>query len=202
MRLIYVADPMCSWCYGISDEVSKLKKSRSEKMGFQLILGGLRPYNTETIADLGEMLEHHWTEVQKRSGRLFNTDILEDQTFVYDTEPPSRAVVVMRNLNPKAEYDFFKRVQIAFYYDNLNTNDVKTYKGLVGKFNVDSDLFEERYNSESMKMLVRNDFQLASKLGVRGFPTLLLENEEGYHVISRGYAPFEILDKRVQSVLG
>ena len=200
MNLIYIADPMCSWCYGISNELSRLKDAYSSTLGFKLVLGGLRPYNTETMADLGEMLKHHWTEVEKRSGRNFKHDILNDASFVYDTEPPSRAVVSMRHLKPNSEFDFFKDIQEAFYQKNMNTNSLDTYLALIERHEVNEDEFEESFNSDTMKEMVRKDFAFASEIGVNGFPTLLLEVDDVYHAISRGYAPFEVLNNRIQSI--
>jgi len=201
MQLIYVADPMCSWCYGISEEVASLKSKYAEKMGFQLVMGGLRPYNTETMQDLGEMLSHHWDAVEERSGRPFKRDILSDVSFIYDTEPPSRAVISMRAINPEAEFDFFKDVQVAFYRDNENTNDEQTYVNLLPKYGVDAETFLKYYHSEGMKSAVKVDFAIASKLEVRGFPTLMLESDEAYHVISRGYAPVTTLEIRIQAII-
>ena len=67
---------------------------------FQLVMGGLRPFGTEKIVDLKSFLRHHWDEVKNRSGQDFQYDILDNTNFIYDTEPPSRAVVAMRTLNP------------------------------------------------------------------------------------------------------
>ena len=66
-KLIYIADPMCSWCYGFSNELSTAIDNLGDKVELQLIMGGLRPYNTETIQDLGEFLRGHWKHVEERS---------------------------------------------------------------------------------------------------------------------------------------
>ena len=121
-KLIYVGDPMCSWCYGIADELTKTVESLGADTDLQLIMGGLRPYNTETMKDLGDFLKEHWDHVNQASGQPFNYGILQDHSFVYDTEPPSRAVLVVRKLKPEQELAFFKSIQTAFYKDNKNTN--------------------------------------------------------------------------------
>jgi putative protein-disulfide isomerase len=56
--IIYVGDPMCSWCYGFAPEITELKEKLTD-YEFKLVLGGLRPGGTETNADLGEFLAHH-----------------------------------------------------------------------------------------------------------------------------------------------
>ena len=69
--LIYVGDPMCSWCYGFSPELVKVVEALKEKVKFELVLGGLRPYNTQTMVELKAFLTKHWQDVSDRSGQSF-----------------------------------------------------------------------------------------------------------------------------------
>ncbi len=196
-RLIYVADPMCSWCYGFANELSAALLDLEDKVEFQLVMGGLRPYNTETMQDLGEFLKGHWQHVEERSGRPFNYEILKDKSFVYDTEPPSRAVLVMRKLNPEKEFGFFKAIQTAFYAENKNTNEVETYLELAEQFSVDREKFKTLFDSEEMKSAVKKDFEFAAALGVRGFPTIILQNGDQYFLISNGYTTAKNIEANV-----
>ena len=41
--LIYFGDPMCSWCYGFSDELNDALNLLSDQVDFELVMGGLRP---------------------------------------------------------------------------------------------------------------------------------------------------------------
>ena len=44
IEIIYVGDPMCSWCYGIAPELKKLKSHYDTKnIPFKIIVNGLRP---------------------------------------------------------------------------------------------------------------------------------------------------------------
>ena len=43
-EIIYVGDPMCSWCWGISPDLIKLRDHyRESQVAFRIVLGGLRP---------------------------------------------------------------------------------------------------------------------------------------------------------------
>ncbi|MEO0777322.1 MAG: DsbA family protein [Bacteroidota bacterium] len=185
--LIYVGDPMCSWCYGFAPEISKVRAQLGDRLDFQLVMGGLRPYNRETMADLEDFLAHHWHDVEKRSGQVFNHGILKDHSFVYDTEPASRAVLVVRELRPEAAFEFFKAVQKAFYFHNQDVHRAETYFPLVAPYGISAEDFQRAFESEEMKTKIKADFQFAADLGVRGFPSLVLKRGEDYLLVSNGY---------------
>ncbi len=201
-QLIYFGDPMCSWCYGFSPEISKAKEQLSERINFKLVMGGLRPYNTQTMTDLGDFLKHHWEDVGKRSGQPFSYDILNDASFVYDTEPACRAVVVMRTLKPEAEFDFYKKIQTSFYSENKNTNLTSTFADLAVEFKLDKKEFAEKFESDEMKQKVREDFVYSNESGVRGFPTLVLKDGDNLYLIANGYTEAEAIIKKCNDILG
>jgi putative protein-disulfide isomerase len=198
--LIYIGDPMCSWCYGFSPELTIALDELGEKVEVETVMGGLRPYNTQTMMDLADFLTGHWREVHERSNQPFNYDVLKTSQ-VYDTEPPSRAVVVMRELAPAHELAFFKDIQTAFYFGNKNMGNVETYLELAKKYKVNSTKFKTLFESAKMKNAVRADFEKAAAMGVRGFPTVVLKKGEEYILISNGYLAGERVAKMVEANL-
>lgn len=198
--IIYIGDPLCSWCYGFADEIQKIKDDNAANYEFKVVIGGLRPYNTETMADLGDFLKHHWEQVSERSGQEFNYDIIQDKSFVYDTEPPARAVWVMRELKPENEFPFFKDVQKLFYEDNENTNQIESYKELVEKHGVDFKVFSELFNSTDARLGIKQDFELSGQLGVKGFPSVVLKKGSEYFLIANGYNTAENLQKIIDKI--
>ena len=94
--LWYFADPMCSWCWGFAPVISAIKEAYADRLKGALVLCGLRPGTTEPMtAALREEILHHWHEVHRRTGQPFIFDDAMPAGFVYDTEPPSRAVVAV-----------------------------------------------------------------------------------------------------------
>ena len=199
--LIYIGDPLCSWCYGFAEEISKAKESLKEKVDFELIMGGLRPYNTETMKGLGDFLKEHWEHVEERSGQSFNYEILNDHSFVYDTEPPSRAVKTMESLQPDKAFEFFKAVQKAFYADNLNTNHADTYLHIAESYGIDGKIFKGAFESEEMKQATRKDFERSANMGVSGFPTVVLQIGDKLILISNGYTTATSIEIQVQKYM-
>ncbi|MBT3648501.1 MAG: DsbA family protein [Flavobacteriales bacterium] len=197
--IIYVGDPMCSWCYGFAPEISKVREALPDHE-FKLVLGGLRPHGTETNADIGDFLREHWEEIHKRTGQPFKYDILEDKTMVYDTEPACRAVVAARNLNPEIELEFFKAVQDAFYAENRNMLDIETYLRIADEFELDSDQYRQTFDSEECKYETAQEFQLSSEMGIRGFPSVVVRHNGQLFLASNGFRTAEDLLRTIKNI--
>lgn len=124
-ELIYVGDPMCSWCYGFSSIKEKLTAQCEGRVGVKIVLGGLRPYNKETWeSSYRSFLRQHWKDIGQRSGQRFGFKMLENHDFIYDTEPSCRAVVTAREMLGKDKaLGFFSDVQRAFYCENKDITE-------------------------------------------------------------------------------
>lgn len=186
--LVYVGDPMCSWCYGIAPELEKVIKHFGDDLNYEIVLGGLRPYNTQKMPELKEFLKEHWEHVHAASGQQFTYDILDDNTLTYDTEPPCRAVVAVRQIDDSKAFDFFKLTQEAFYYNNKNMHKAESYYDALDNLKIDKEKFTQLFQSSDLKTKVKNDFSRASQLGVSSFPTILLKVDDDYKRVANGYA--------------
>ena len=197
--IIYIGDPMCSWCYGFAPEISKVK-GNYPAFDFKIVLGGLRPNGTEQINGMKDFLKEHWEHVNEASKQPFKYDVLDEKDFVYDTEPACRAVMVAREMKPNIEMDFFKNVQTAFYADNKNTNNITTYVQLARTHGLDEAKFKSLFESEEIKQKVKEDFVLASNMGVSGFPAVIISKNGELHLVCKGYMKAEQLIKNIDKI--
>jgi putative protein-disulfide isomerase len=187
-ELIYVGDPMCSWCWGIAPELELLTEAHPE-LPLRIVVGGLRPRpNAQTVGpELAGYLAHHWEEVERRSGQPFDRTLLDRHGWLYDTEPSCRAVVVMRELAPHETFRFFKRLQRAFYAEGLSVWDPEIYGELLNGFDVDRDTFLEVFGAQDSVRATWQDFSLARSWGINGFPTIVFRQGSTGQIIARGY---------------
>lgn len=193
---------MYSWCYGISEELAKLKEAYQDKAGFRVVVGGLRPNETEPMDEqLKDFLKHHWQEVNTRSGRPFAFDIMDRNDFVYNTEPACRAVVTARHLKPSAEFQFFKDVQFAFYAKNEDTHKIETYMAIAEKHGIDKEKYKTYFESDEAKKATQEDFVTSAEMGVRGFPTVILRLGDKWYLVTNGYNTFEAMNEALKTVI-
>lgn len=192
-EIIYVGDPMCSWCWGISPELNRLELAAAANgINYRIVLGGLRPTDSqEWTEEFRGFLKHHWEEVTKRSGQPFGYDLFERDHFQYNTEPSCRAVVAARNMDPELEGRFFELTQHHFYVKNNDPAETSFYEPICKELGLDFKRFTELFNSEAMKTETLADFQTNRQWGVTGYPTVIYRKGDKLFAIARGYADFD-----------
>jgi len=200
MHLLYIADPMCSWCYGFGPELTKLVERHPEAR-LDLVMGGLRPFNTKVMSpEFKEMLRGHWRHVATASGLPFSESIFERDDFVYDTEPPCRAVVTARQLDPAKAYAYLKAVQLAFYRDGRDVTRASVLADIAAECGYEREIFLMRFESPAMRSETQGDFARTQSLGVGGFPTLGLVDGSQVFLVTSGYATQDVLEYRVAEI--
>lgn len=201
--LVYVGDPMCSWCYGFGPQLARMRVHFQGRLPMRLVLGGLRPYTTGPMdARMREFLRHHWQEVQARSGRPFDYARLDHEGFVYDTEPACRAVVTARELAPDTAFDFFDAVQRAFYAQGADTGRAQIYTPLAVAAGLDPDRFDRTFAAPATRAATAADFDEAHRLGVTGFPTLLLDFGARTQAVCTGFTPAQSVVDAIEARIG
>lgn len=184
--LIYIGDPMCSWCYGFAPEMDKILEAFPDTP-FEIIMGGLRPDGSETMMELKDFLYTHWQEVHKVSGQDFNYGILSKTSVMYNTEPACRAVFVMGMLEPEKKYAYFKAVQKGFYVDNHLPHDEELYGEIATHFDIDYENFMKLYRQPRTKEAVYKEFEKAERYGATGFPTVIAKINGKHFLVTQGY---------------
>ncbi len=200
--LWYFADPMCSWCWGFTPVFEKIQAAYSDRINLALMMGGLRPGTTNplTAAARDEIL-HHWHDVNKLTGQAFNFEGALPEGFIYDTEPASRAVITMAALSPEQIFPYFKSIQSAFYLEDQNVTNDDTLAELAQQQGLSADKFYVHFQTDGVKEETQQHFQRTHQSGVSGFPTLVLQRESDFEVITRGYQSFDTLSEQVENWL-
>ena len=200
--LWYFADPMCSWCWGFTPVMDEIKKCYADRLNIALILGGLRPGSTDSLTPaLRAEILHHWHEVHSRTGQAFNFEGAMPEGFIYNTEPPSRAVVTMGSIKPDAVFAYFKAIQAAFYVDQKDTTQQSTLLELASQFGVDIDVFQVQFQTEELKNKTFSHFQKTRAYAIRGFPSLILESSDEKYNLTHGYRTFDELKPEIDAWL-
>ncbi|MEL7120046.1 MAG: DsbA family protein [Bacteroidota bacterium] len=203
IEIIYVGDPMCSWCWGISPALHELEQQAKQSgIAFRIVVGGLRPGGgDEWNEKFTNFLAHHWEEVNQRSGQPFNHGLFQLDDFNYDTEPSCRAVVAARAIDSSKEHPFFELVQHHFYVQNQDPNRVDFYEPICKKLELDFGEFKTLFESVEIKKRTQSEFAINRQWGVRGYPTVLLRKQDQLHLLARGYSSSKKMWERLEDVV-
>ena len=196
-RLVYFADPMCSWCYGFSPVIAALAEQFENRLPLDLVMGGLRAGNSEPMRDKDkDFIRGSWTRVGAATGQPFDMSFFDREGFLYDTEPACRAVVTARRLMPRMALPFMARVQQAFYAENRDMTSTEEIAAVAEDAGFDAKDFGDAFLAAETRNETFRDFLTAQELGIRGFPTLIAGSEaKGYALVTNGYRPLEdVLD--------
>jgi putative protein-disulfide isomerase len=203
-HLLYVADPMCSWCYGFAPVIAGIADYFGERLPVQLMMGGLRAGNTKPMsAGDKQTIAGHWRKVEQTTGQPFDFErFLTREGWVYDTEPACRAVATMRLLNPRLALAFKSRIQSAFYAEGRDTTQDRVLADIAAEAGVDREMYFAELVSDEARMVTQRDFMAAQRAGIRGFPTLLAGDGTGHYlVVTNGYRPLDGLPDALEKWL-
>ena len=201
-KLWYIADPMCSWCWGFSPVIERLRAQYSGQLNFGLKLGGLRPGTKEPISpSLRQEILHHWLNVQRLTGQPFQFEGALPEGFVYDTEIACRAVISVALIDPEVAFPFFMAIQHAFYAEQLDVTRANVLAKLVVDKDIDQQVFLQLFESKKAKEETFANFQQVHRWGINGFPSIVRQDVNGYQLLVSGYCSAEELFPQLDSWL-
>lgn len=201
-EIIYFGDPMCSWCWGFSPVIREIREEYAGVAPVRFVVGGLHAYETEEMSDATKAeIKDHWKQVEARTGAHFDYAFFEREEFVLDTEPACRAAVTARTMNEPGALDFYEAISRSFYIENQDTTSVETFCGLAAEAGLDADTFAELFESDEMKQETRAEIEFTKKLGITGFPTVVVREDDRLAVLTIGWQPFEALKPAIDEWL-
>ncbi len=195
-QLIYILDPMCSWCWGFNPVMQKvLKQAQAAGVEVTLRVGGLRTGEQALLDEHKRAyILQHWRTVAETTGQPFDFEKALPSGFLYNTEPACRALVVARQLDDTRLFGFLDNLQQAFYQDALDITQPSVLRELAVQAGYDSEAFCDLFDLAKTQAATQAEFAWVSNLAVRGFPTLLAQHRQQYALITNGYQSYAVLE--------
>ncbi|WP_159882471.1 DsbA family protein [Paenibacillus puerhi] len=180
--LYYVTDPICSHCWALEPELRRFEKQYGHYFTLQTVMGGLLK-SWDGFADVSNGIgspadvAEHWREVGEHSrmpidGSLWLSDPIQS------SYPPSRVYKMIQRENEEMAKTFLRRAREAVFAFNRNIGEEKVLIDLVDQLGLDGAKIVKEAEGTAAQVLLEEDFALAGSLGVRGFPTVIMVNEE------------------------
>lgn len=198
MVLYYVYDPMCSWCWAFRPawkNLCEILRTQVPDLRIVNLLGGLAPDSDEPMSSsLRAKIQQHWRTIQRVvPDTPFNFDFWTRCTPRRSTFPACRAVIAA-GMQPDAgahalemEERMFLAIQQAYYLQARNPSDEALLVQLADEIGLDKERFIIDLNAEDVHKRLMREIELSRRIGVRGFPSLILEQGDRHHPIAIDY---------------
>ena len=207
MRIIYVYDPLCGWCYGFSPVINRLCDEYRSSLEIEVVSGGMvTGKKAGPIGEVAAYISEAYKTVEEKTGVKFGSafieDTLKDGKVLFDSFPPSKALRIFKELKEDKALEFASDIQNAIYRDGLDPNDPTIYVDMATEYGVSKRDFEILWSSVDYEVRTREEFIFAQQLKVTGYPTVFVEIDNTYHVIARGYTSYTVLRDRLEHLVG
>lgn len=198
-ELIYIADPMCSWCWGFSPVMERVEALLRDKAGLRVLPGGLR---TDGVMPLSahevEMIMGEWRKIAAQTGQPFDFEQPLDTQFVYDTGPACRALSLMLRERPACGLEYLRSLHQAFYVGRRDLKDPEVLADYAQKFGVARAVFLDKLAQPEAREAFDQDLYFVHRCGVEGFPAVLLRSDARIQRLTVGYQPYEVLEPHLR----
>ena len=180
MKLHYIHDPMCGWCYGAAPLVAVSRELLPvEPHGGGMMAG---PNRRQVTPELRAYVAPHDQRIAQASGQPFGERyrdvLLRDTQAVLDSEPPITAMLAAEEVAGRS-LDMLARIQRAHYVEGLRVADPQVLAALAAELGMVRHAFEAAYARAAgprTQAHVADSRALLARVGGSGFPTMALED--------------------------
>lgn len=200
IKIIYFTDPICSSCWGIEPQLRKLKLEYGKYVEIEYRMGGLLPdwsYNSGGISKPSDVA-HHWDEVSAYYDMPIDGDVWLENPLA-SSYPPSIAFKAAQLQDEAKAQKFMRRMREMVFLEKKNIADWNQIKAAAIEVGLDADKIQQDYAGKATE-LFKEDLMLARKMGVRGFPTLYVNNSLNNTQVIYGFRPYALFETTLRSL--
>lgn len=201
MKLYYIFDSYCGWCYGFESILKPFVEAHPE-LEVTALSGGLFmdghplsafPYMSDTNKRIAEMF-----------GVVFGQpyqNLLETGNMVPNSNDAAIGFGLLRDFLPKKEHvNLASKMHEAFYLNGKSLSDVETIKSIAESYDLPADKIAEEFIRISTEGKYHPDFYEARRFGVTSFPTLLVEINGNYYDLKGSAITLNDLERNLENI--
>ena len=188
--LHYIYDPLCGWCYGAKPLIDVARGILPVVAhGGGMMAGAQRQPVSAQLRDYVMPHDHRIAQYTGQPfGEAYFEGLLRDTTAVFDSQPPTTAVLAAEQLAGRG-LELLGRLQTAHYVEGRRIADIDVLMAVAAEMGLEADGFRAAYDAASGEVTqahFKASRGLLSRVGGQGFPTVVLEQCGQYQVIDLG----------------
>ncbi len=199
--LVYVHDPMCSWCFGFEKTRRRIFDALDGRIRIERLLGGLAPDSDEPMPQaMQQMLQQTWQRIEQVvPGTRFNFDFWRDNQPRRSTYPSNRAVIAARLQGEQYDALMTARIQRAYYEEAKNPSDDEVLIELAADLGLEQERFASDLGAEQTRQRLFDEINLARAMGISGFPSMAVAGDDGVFHIGLDYNDPEAMLREIEA---
>jgi len=183
--LVYIMDPMCSWCWAFKPVIEEIRAAFPE-FNVYTLPGGLAPDSSEPMPEAQKVqISSIWKKIESTVGTTFNHDFWTQCEPRRSTYPTCRALLLARDIGK--ENEMIESIQRAYYLNAQNPSDMATLALCAAEIGMDIEPFKQAMVSDELDQRLQQELTFHQRLGVQGFPSLVLKVADRWMGIGLDY---------------
>ena len=203
IRLFYIHDPMCSWCYAFSRSWAALQAELPEHIAIIYLAGGLAPDTTEPMPlSMRNTIQQIWQRIEQTvPGVSFNYDFWSRNTPIRSTYPACRAVLAARKQHAESEPEMVRAIQRAYYQNALNPSLPETLQGCAQEIGLDVAVFGRDLISPEIDDGLHQEIRQSQQLNAYSYPSLRLVHNDAIFPIPIDYLNHRTMRDEINRII-
>ncbi|MDO4248260.1 MAG: hypothetical protein Q4C79_04740 [Neisseria sp.] len=185
MKLYYLFDPLCGWCYGAKPAIEAV----AARFPVELVPTGLF-YRSGRVMD-ADFAQYAWgndERIERLTGQPFSTAYRENVLQGggrFDSENSLLALTAVRQTAPEKELALLGALQTARYVDGRDNADWGVIDDVMQSQGLGDAVPKLHEPQTEQALLARINFgqQLARRLGASGVPQLAAERDGRFELL-------------------
>ncbi len=185
MKIYYLFDPLCGWCYGASATLQKL----NEIYPLTLTPTGLFYQSGRKMdADFARYAWSNDQRIEKLTGQPFSQAYLENVLQgqgEFNSANSLLALTAVQQIAPEKELAVLAALQKARYVDGLDNADLMVVEQQLHKLNLSQvvPLLTAPETRTALEQRLQFGQQFVNHCGLQGLPQLIVEKDERLHIV-------------------
>lgn len=204
-NIILATDPICSACWVMEPAWRSVALRYGDLIDTQLVYGGLLPgwegfHDARAGIHGPQDVAHHWDDFSRTFGQPIDSSVWHTDP-IPSSYPPSIAAVAVRLVAPHREEAYLRRLRELLFLDGRNIARREIQVEAAEAVGVDSVALETALTDGRADALFQADLRLTRRLGVRGFPTIIVTGPHD-RVTLHGALSLDRLERAVLAASG
>ncbi|MEV5493686.1 DsbA family protein [Streptomyces bobili] len=181
-RLTYAFDAYCGWCYGYGPALHEFAAANADRIELRVLSGGLFTGSRALPVSAYPHIPGANERIAQLTGVTFGEGYrraLAEGVTVMDSADAATGLVALRSQPGANALDAAAAMQRAWYVDGRSLSDAEVYRDLAAELGLDPDAVATAYASPAARAEAEADVHQVRRLGVEGYPTLLLHTPQG-----------------------